>query len=1089
MSKATVRALEKIKKAKLEKATLLELSNCGLEALPKELLELPWLENLVLEENEAFPLNNQLKELPSWLGQLKHLNRINLVGSKANLVNIPGLILDYGHYLKFQSIVSRENVLGFSIKDIAQLTPILQFEALKELECHDPSLQELPREIGQLKNLTVLDLRRTKAKTLPPEIAHLEKLEVLNLGGLPIPEFPEVILRLHNLQWLGLGGTQISHLPPSINQLKKLKTLLLWETKLTEFPMEVLSIPGLTSLNLGGNQITAVPAEINKLSQLESLGLWNTNLKEFPKEVLQLPNLRLLFLNNLPIQPIPPEIARLTNLEDLYLHSTNIVELPEELAALTNLRILELSNTPIEQFPEVILKLKNLQYLSFHGTPITTLPKEITQLSQLEHLDLSRSKIKKLPREITQIPSLYALFLDETSFLEDPPQEIASQGIEAIRNYFAELEKGAGQLYESKLLILGEGGAGKTSLCKKILHSGNYELNSEELTTEGIDINTYHFSVGNGRDFRMNIWDFGGQEIYHATHQFFLTKRSLYVLLEDTRTEDTDFNYWLQAIELLSDNSPVIIVQNEKQDRKRALNEGGLRGRFKNLLQVMPVNLLTNRGVPELLNRIHSEIRQLPHIGEKLPKGWVLIRQELEGLSKANHYIDLKDYLKICQKHGLATTERALFLSDYLHDLGIFLHFQDNPILKRTIILRPEWGTDAVYKVLDNPKVRDVQKGRFSKKDLNNIWKEERYTGMQDELLELMMKFELCYQIGETDEFIAPELLPANQPDYAWNEKDNLVLRYDYDFMPKGIMTRFIVRRHNLIKSQDLAWKDGVILEREGAEGEVIQTYGKRDIRIRVSGRNRKELLTLIMDEFDRIHEAFPKLQVNKLIPCNCSECKERVEPFLFRYADLRKAKEKGVKALRCMKSFEEVSISPLIDEYFMSADYPYISGSGIKGILKTALYLSTLKFNAFISYSHQDESLKNKFQKSIKPLNRLSQIEAWDDRQIKPGTEWQKEIHSKLESARIIFLLISPDFIDSEFCQMEMEYALERKRAGDTIVIPIILRPCLWEDMPFGKLQALPGNGKAISTWDNEDEAFLDVVKGVKKLIEEISF
>ena len=77
----------------------------------------------------------------------------------------------------------------------------------------------------------------------------------------------------------------------------------------------------------------------------------------------------------------------------------------------------------------------------------------------------------------------------------------------------------------------------------------------------------------NGQPFRVNIWDFGGQEIYHATHQFFLTKRSLYVLVADTRKEDTDFYYWLNAVELLSDNSPLLIVKNEKQDRHREINE------------------------------------------------------------------------------------------------------------------------------------------------------------------------------------------------------------------------------------------------------------------------------------------------------------------------------------------------------------------------------------------------------------------------------------------------------------------------------------------------------------------------------------
>ena len=84
-----------------------------------------------------------------------------------------------------------------------------------------------------------------------------------------------------------------------------------------------------------------------------------------------------------------------------------------------------------------------------------------------------------------------------------------------------------------------------------------------------------------------------GQEIYHATHQFFLTKRSLYALVADTRKEDTDFYYWLNVVELLSDNSPMLIILNEKQDRRREINERQLRGQFANLKEILATNLAT----------------------------------------------------------------------------------------------------------------------------------------------------------------------------------------------------------------------------------------------------------------------------------------------------------------------------------------------------------------------------------------------------------------------------------------------------------------------------------------------------------------
>lgn len=159
-------------------------------------------------------------------------------------------------------------------------------------------------------------------------------------------------------------------------------------------------------------------------------------------------------------------------------------------------------------------------------------------------------------------------------------------------------------LLEAKLLIVGEGGGGKTSLAKKI-EDETYKLQSDEKSTEGINVIQWRF-IHNGKDFRVNIWDFGGQEIYHQTHQFFLTKRSLYILVADTRKENTDFYWWLKVVELLSDNSPILIVKNEKQDRQCDVNKRQLRGEFTNLKKVLSTNLATNRGLSEVKNAIEQ---------------------------------------------------------------------------------------------------------------------------------------------------------------------------------------------------------------------------------------------------------------------------------------------------------------------------------------------------------------------------------------------------------------------------------------------------------------------------------------------------
>ncbi|WP_366664728.1 COR domain-containing protein [Moorena sp. SIO3E8] len=470
-------------------------------------------------------------------------------------------------------------------------------------------------------------------------------------------------------------------------------------------------------------------------------------------------------------------------------------------------------------------------------------------------------------------------------------------------------------MYEAKLLIVGEAGAGKTTLAKKI-ENPDYQLQENEKYTEGIDIIQWTFPLDNGRDFRVNIWDFGGQEIYHATHQFFLTKRSLYTLIADTRKEDTDFHYWLNIVELLSDNSPLLIINNEKQDRHREINERALRGQFTNLKETLTTNLATNRGLKKLLTQIKFYISNLPHIKEAaLPRTWKQVREALEEDSR-NH-ISLEEYLNICSNNGFTLYKDKLQLSGYLHDLGVCLHFQDDPLLKKTVILKPEWGTYAVYKVLDNDDViRNL--GCFNRADLEKIWSEENYAYMQDELLQLMIKFQLCYLIpGSKDSYIAPQLLTLNQPEYDWDESDNLILRYTYEFMPKGIITRFIVVMHNWIDQQQHVWRSGVILNKDNTKAEVIEYYEQREIKIRVTGRHKRDLLTTVTYELDQIHDSYNRLRCSKLIPCNCSSCKNSQTPDFYEFDKLRERIAYGKNTIECgSPPYNTVIVSSLIDDY-----------------------------------------------------------------------------------------------------------------------------------------------------------------------------
>lgn len=141
-----------------------------------------------------------------------------------------------------------------------------------------------------------------------------------------------------------------------------------------------------------------------------------------------------------------------------------------------------------------------------------------------------------------------------------------------------------------------------------------------------------------------------------------------------------------------------------------------------------------------------------------------------------------------------------------------------------------------------------------------------------------------------------------------------------------------------------------------------------------------------------------------------------------------------------------------------------------------------------FYSYAHEDERLRNELEKQLALLKRQGVIAGWSDRAIGAGREWAGEIDKHLKSAGIILLLVSSDFLNSDYIfDVELKKAMERHQAKETVVVPVILRPCDWETAVFGKLLALPKDGKAVTTWANRDEAFTDIARGIRKVAERL--
>lgn len=141
-----------------------------------------------------------------------------------------------------------------------------------------------------------------------------------------------------------------------------------------------------------------------------------------------------------------------------------------------------------------------------------------------------------------------------------------------------------------------------------------------------------------------------------------------------------------------------------------------------------------------------------------------------------------------------------------------------------------------------------------------------------------------------------------------------------------------------------------------------------------------------------------------------------------------------------------------------------------------------------FYSYSHRDAALRDELETHLAALKRSGTIQGWSDRAITGGQEWAGQIDSNLEAADIVLLLVSADFIASDYCYgKEMARALEKHNTGVAQVIPIILRPVHWENTPFHTLQALPTGAKAVTTWPNRDEAWVNVIEGIHRAVQSL--
>jgi internalin A len=917
---------------------------------------------------------------------------------------------------------------------------------LTKLSLAGNQLTTVPDWIGQLTNLTELYLWNNQLTTVPDSIGQLTNLTKLYLGNNQLTSVPEAIGQLTNLTKLYLTGNQLTTVPDWIGQLTNLTELYLTGNQLTAVPEAIGQLTNLTKLSLAVNQLTRVPEGIGQLTNLTELALKENQLTSVPEAIGQFTNLTKLSLAVNQLKRVPEGIGQLTNLTELYLWNNQLTAVPEAIGQLTNLTKLSLGNNQLTTVPEEISQLTNLTELYLHGNEQLRIPQEI--------LGPSWNQVLKGAKPAN-------------------PQDIL--------NYYFRALAAQKPLNEAKLILVGHGAVGKTSLVNRLVNQA-FDPGSQK--TEGIEITQWNLRLPGDEAITLNVWDFGGQEIMHATHQFFLTDRSLYLLVLNGRQghEDEDAEYWLELIQSFGGGSPVIVVLNKVGEHPFDVNRNALRQKFANIRDFIPTDCKTQQGIDQLRSTIETVTDQLEHLRDPFPASWFEIKQQLATM--ADNYISFDRFRAICCQDGESDPQAQNALASYLHSLGIALNYSEDPRLRDTHVLNPRWVTNGIYRLL-NAHDLSASRGELAMTELSDMLDLHQYPLERHSfLLELMRKFELCFRFPEDDDrYLIPELLDKQQPPEAgaFDPRECLNFRYAYPILPEGLMPRFIVRTH-VLSQPKWRWRMGTILAFEDNQALVKADRQDRYVTIYVNGpqEGRRRLLAIIRSDFERIHSSF-KFKPKEEVP------HPAYPELVINYQKLQVMESKGLKEFQEVIGDDVITIN--VQELLRGVDLPeprrrkpFPNDDWQKqraGSDRSALRL-------FYSYSQEDETLRDTLETRLKLLQRQGLIQPWHDRRIPPGSDWQSALDNHLEQADIILLLVSHDFLASDYCYgIEMGRALERHRAGEALVMPILLRPVDWNKTPISHLQALPTGLKPVTQWSDADEAWLDIEQGIGRAIE----
>ena len=833
---------------------------------------------------------------------------------------------------------------------------------------------------------------------------------------------------------------------------------------------------GNPKLQLTAMKLHEVPQSIRKLRHLRELHIEDTFITSIPAWIGELQGLVSLRLVDNPLEHIPTAIQKLQNLRKLAIKGRSPKVASDAIGELKNLQLLALADLNLSRAPSWIRALKDLRFLNLSNNPLRTIPDWIGELHELQGLILDDSGLQELPDSLLKLLSLVDLQLHDNPALGIPPEILYSNPRRIIDYYFLIAEPAARQpLNEFKLVLVGRGGVGKTTLVHRLVT----EQFKTFRRTPGIQITKWPMKIDD-EDVSAHIWDFGGQEIMHGTHRFFMTERALYLVLISGRegTEDQDAEYWLSLIRSFAGDVPVIVLLHKWSDYPLELNRALLQEKYGRLA-FLATDSESGHGIGQLREKVTELARALPGLKAAWPSSWRQIKEELPRKRKS--WVTFEDFCAFCKKHGVASPSDHEALADCLHDLGLMLSYRHDEKLRKFGVLNPQWATKGIYEMLNSPKIRD-DGGVFTIKSFGEALPVRAYPEeLHSFLLALMLKFRLCHPLDtKGNKYLMPELLSKEEPplEAEFPPADCLSFVYHYtSVLPEGLLPRFIVETY-VHREPRHAWRSGAILERANCRAMVRGDVQARTVTIRVAGKGngRRELLGIIREHFERIHNSYEKLAVTARVPIP-GHPEVQID-----YDQLLVYEREGEQqiVLPIAGRLQRFEVTQLLD----GVDLDHVRRPSERR--EVALWEQAEPLRVFVAYSQKDAVFLDQLRAALVLHERRDELTVWSDVLTEPGEDWEAEISNRLERAQIAILLLSNDFFRSAYCmEKELPRVLERRANSECEVIPILVRECRYDKHPdLGKIQAIRPGKKPIDEHEKKDPAWKVVTEEIDKVI-----